>query len=88
MMWLNLSGCQVYFVFGPMAYCLGFHFLKDLFKKPPFFYLYWKIQFSRKTRTRAQAFHGGKAGCATLQSSGHNEGLLLSVEQISFSGSA
>ena len=33
MTWLNISGCQVYSVFGQMAYCLGFHFLKNLFYK-------------------------------------------------------
>ena len=52
MTWLNISGCQVYSVFGQTAYCLGFHFLKNLFLYSlPLLNLCWKIRFNRRTRT-------------------------------------
>lgn len=56
MMWLNISGCQVYFVLGQMVYCVGFHFLKDPYKSLPF-YLCQKIQFNQISRTRVQGIN-------------------------------
>lgn len=54
MMWPNISGDHVYFVFGQMVYRLDFP-LKDLFFLTAFpFCLYWRIQLSQIARTKAQ----------------------------------
>lgn len=68
-----------------MAYCLGFHFLKDLFKKPPLFNLGWKIQFNQRTRTRAQGIPRRGVPHAVL---GPHTKTVALREQISFGGSA
>lgn len=88
MAWLNVSRCQAYFVFGQMAYCLGFHFLKDLFKKPPLFNLVWKIQFNQRSRIRAQRIQWRGGWVCHMQYPDHNARMVTFSEHISFAGSA